>query len=135
MEGIASPQVNAPTTPTTPLRRNPTWWRWVIAASLARLPQTSLPVALVLTVHDLTGSFVGSGLLSGAAAMTYALCAPWRGRQMDRALLPNALGRSLLVSAAGLVATALAAAAGAPLGVLLVFVVVAAGAGSGVTGA
>jgi MFS family permease len=132
VQGTASPQVTAPT---TPLRHNPTWLRWLAAASLARLPLTSLPVALVLTAHDATGSFVGSGLLSGASAMTYALCAPWRGRQMDRAVLPNALGWSLLGATAGLVVTAGAAAAGAPLWVLLVFVVLAAGAGSGVGGA
>ncbi|WP_346099578.1 MFS transporter [Streptomyces olivaceiscleroticus] len=122
-------------TPAGPLRTNPTWWRWLAAASLARLPQTMLPVALVLTAHAATGSFVGSGLLSGASALTYAVCAPWRGRQMDRATLPRALGWSLLGSTAGLVTTAIAAAAGAPLGVLLVLVVVAAGCGAGVTGA
>lgn len=132
MQDTASPEVDAPA---TPLRRNPTWLRWLAAASLARLPQTALPVALVLTAHEATGSWVGSGLLSGASAMTYALCAPWRGRQMDRAVLPNALGWSLLVATAGLVATSIAAAAGAPLWLLLVFVVVAAGAGSGVGGA
>ncbi|MFD4205268.1 MFS transporter [Micromonospora tulbaghiae] len=117
------------------LRSNPTWWRWLAAASLARLPQTMLPVALVLTAHASTGSFVSSGLLSGASAMTYAVCAPWRGRQMDRATLPRALGWSLLGSTAGLVTTAIAAAAGAPLVVLLVLVVVAAASGAGVTGA
>jgi MFS family permease len=122
-------------TPTRPLRSDPTWWRWLAAASLARLPQTMLPVALVLTAHASTGSFVGSGLLSGAGALTYAVCAPWRGRQMDRATLPRALGWSLLGSTAGLVTTAIAAAAGAPLVVLLALVVVAAGCGAGVTGA
>ncbi|MFG2891157.1 MFS transporter [Streptomyces sp. NPDC048248] len=132
MQDTASPQVNVRT---TSLRHNPIWLRWLAAASLARLPQTSLPVALVLTAHEATGSFVGSGLLSGASAMTYALCAPWRGRQMDRAVLPNALGWSLLVATAGLVATSIAAAAGAPLWLLLVFVVLAAAAGSGVGGA
>ncbi|MCQ4207934.1 MULTISPECIES: MFS transporter [Streptomyces] len=123
------------TAPAPPLRRNPVWLRWLAAASLARLPQTALPVALVLTAHEATGSFVGSGLLSGASAMTYALCAPWRGRQMDRALLPHALGWSLLAATAGLVATSVAATAGAPLWLLLVFVVLAACAGSGVGGA
>ncbi|MEU3622461.1 hypothetical protein BS329_36020 [Amycolatopsis coloradensis] len=118
-----------------PLRSNPVWFRWLAAASLARLPQTMLPVALVLTAHDVTGSFVGAGLLSGASALTYAACAPWRGRQMDRATLPRALGWSLLGSTAGLVATAIAAAAGAPLVVLLALVVVAAGSGAGVSGA
>lgn len=132
MRGDASSQMTAPT---TPLRHNPTWLRWLAAASFARLPLTTLPLALVLTAHDATGSFVGSGLLSGASAMTYALCAPWRGRQMDRAVLPNALGWSLLGSTVALVVTAIAAAAGASLWVLLVFVVAAAAAGSGVGGA
>lgn len=132
MQDVVSPPVSAPA---KPLRQNPIWLRWLAAASLARLPQTSLPVALVLTAHEVTGSFVSSGLLSGASAMTYALCAPWRGRQMDRALLPNALGWSLLGATAGLVATSVAAVAGAPLWLLLVFVVLAAGAGSGVGGA
>ncbi|GGT19750.1 major facilitator superfamily MFS [Streptomyces purpureus] len=132
MQDTVGPPMDAPT---KPLRHQPIWLRWLAAASLARLPQTSLPVALVLTAHEATGSFVGSGLLSGASAMTYALCAPWRGRQMDRALLPNALGWSLLAAAAGLVATSIAAAAGAPLWLLLVFVVLAACAGSGVGGA
>ncbi|MEU3859281.1 MFS transporter [Streptomyces sp. NPDC028722] len=129
---VAGPPVN---TPTKLLRHNPVWYRWLVAASLARLPQTSLPVALVLTAHQASGSFVSSGLLSGASAMTYALCAPWRGRQMDRALLPKALGWSLLAATAGLVATSIAAAAGAPLWLLLVFVVLAASAGAGVGGA
>jgi MFS family permease len=122
-------------TAASPVWGNPTWWRWLAAASLARLPQTMLPVALVLTAHASTGSFVGSGLLSGASALTYAVCAPWRGRQMDRATLPRALGWSLLGSTAGLVTTAIAAAAGAPLPVLLALVVVSAGSGAGVSGA
>ncbi|MFD5514953.1 MFS transporter [Streptomyces sp. NPDC127066] len=121
--------------PAGSLRSNPAWWRWLAAASLARLPQTMLPVALVLTAHASTGSFVGSGLLSGAGALTYAVCAPWRGRQLDRATLPRALGWSLLGSTAGLLVTAVAAAAGAPMAVLLALVVVAAGSGAGVTGA
>ncbi len=121
--------------PAKPLRQNATWVRWLTAASLARLPQTSLPVALVLTAHEATGSWVGSGLLSGASAMTYALCAPWRGRQLDRSVLPDALRWSLLAATVGLVATAIAASAGAPLWMLLVFVVLAAAAGSGVGGA
>lgn len=121
--------------PVRPLRHHPVWLRWLAAASLARLPQTALPVALVLTAHEATGSFVGAGLLSGASAMTYALCAPWRGRQMDRAVLPHALVRSLLAATAGLFAASVAASAGAPLWVLLVCVVLAACAGSGVGGA
>ncbi|MFG1914954.1 MFS transporter [Micromonospora sp. NPDC048898] len=121
--------------PAGALRHNATWFRWLAAASLARLPLTSLPAALVLTAHDATGSFVNSGLLSGASALTYALCAPWRGRQLDRAVLPAALGWSLLAATAGLAATAIAAAMHAPLGVLLAFVVLAAAAGSGVSGA
>ncbi|WP_199896763.1 MFS transporter [Streptomyces niger] len=132
MQGTVSAPVDAPV---KRLRIHPVWLRWLAAASLARLPQTALPVALVLTAHEATGSFVGSGLLSGASAMTYALCAPWRGRQMDRAVLPHALGWSLLAATAGLVATSIAAVAGAPLWLLLVFVVLAACAGSGVGGA
>ncbi|MFC7813255.1 MULTISPECIES: MFS transporter [unclassified Streptomyces] len=132
MQVTASPPADARA---KPLRHHQVWIRWLAAASLARLPQTALPVALVLTAHEATGSFMGSGLLSGASAMTYAVCAPWRGRQMDRAVLPHALGWSLLAATAGLVATSVAAAAGAPLWLLLVFVVLAACAGSGVGGA
>jgi MFS family permease len=108
-----------------PLSRNPAWWLWLAAAFTARLPATMLPVALVLSVHAATGSFVSSGLVSGTSALTLAACAPWRGRQLDRQVLPRALTVSMLGSTVGIAAMAAVIMADAPVPVLLVITVIA----------
>lgn len=119
----------------TPLSRNPAWWVWLAAAFTARLPATMLPVALVLSVHAATGSFVSSGLISGASALTSAACAPWRGRQLDRQVLPRALSVSMLGTTVGVAAMAAAIMAAAPIAILLVITVIASLCAAGVGGA
>jgi MFS family permease len=120
---------------TKPLLQNPAWRVWLAAAFTARLPATMLPVALVLSVHAATGSFVSSGLISGASALTSAACAPWRGRQLDRQVLPRALSVSMLGATAGVAAMAAAIMAAAPVAVLLLITVAASLLAAGVGGA
>lgn len=118
-----------------PLSSNKLWWMWLAAAFTARLPSTMLSVALVLSVHAATGSFVSSGLVSGASALTSAVCAPWRGRQLDRQVLPRALSVSMLCTTAAVAALAVAIMVAAPIAVLLVITVIASLCAAGVGGA
>lgn len=118
-----------------PLSSNKVWWMWLGAAFSARLPSTMLSVALVLSVHATTGSFVSSGLVSGASALTSAACAPWRGRQLDRQVLPRALTLSMLCTTVGVAALAVAIMAAASIAVLLVITVIASLCAAGVGGA
>lgn len=108
---------------------------WLAAAFTARLPATMLSLALVLSVHAATGSFVSSGLVSGASALTSAVCAPWRGRQLDRQVLPRALSVSMLCTTVGAAALAVAIMAAAPIAIVLVITVIASLCAAGVSGA
>jgi MFS family permease len=83
------------------LARQPLWRRWTLASFLARLPNTMTLIALVLVGEELTGSI--------------ALCAPWRGRRLDRFELRGGLQRACWVTAAVMAAQAVALVAGAPL--------------------
>jgi MFS family permease len=131
---VSTPPAN-PALTAKPLSRNPKWWLWLAAAFTARLPATMLPVALVLAVHAATGSFLSSGLISGASALTSAACAPWRGRQLDRQKLPKALSLSMIGATAGVAAMAAAIMSGAPLAVLFGITVAASLCTAGVGGA
>ncbi|MFI1018597.1 MFS transporter [Streptomyces sp. NPDC020965] len=62
----------------------PSAWPLLATAGLARLSMGMLGLALVLSVHDATGSFGTAGLTLGAFALTAGVFAPVRGRLVDR---------------------------------------------------
>jgi MFS family permease len=73
-----------------------------IASVVARLPTGMTGVALVIYVHDRTGSFGAAGAVAGAGTIGLALTAPVLGRLVDRRG-----PRPVLVPAAALAAAAL----------------------------
>jgi MFS family permease len=75
-----------------------------IASVVARLPVGMTGVALVIYVHDRTGSFGAAGAVAGASTIGLALTAPVLGRLVDRRG-----PRPVLVPAAALAAVALVA--------------------------
>jgi hypothetical protein len=89
----------------------------VLATLIGRLPIGISGLAILLYVHDVTGSFGAAGLCAGALALGSAAGAPVQGRLVDRRgvgmLVPLAA-----LHATGLVAVWLAGEAGAPTGVL-----------------
>ncbi|HEU4407164.1 MAG TPA: hypothetical protein VFS43_17980 [Polyangiaceae bacterium] len=93
--------------------------RWALVASLARLPSVMAPFALLLVGREATGEFGRGAWLVSAYALGAAAAAPARGRALDRAGLPAALGRVLAGEAIVLGAFAAAAAARAPFALLL----------------
>jgi len=74
-----------------------------IASIVARLPVGMTGVALVIYVHDRTGSFGAAGAVAGASTIGLAMTAPILGRLVDRRG-----PRPVLVPAATLAALALA---------------------------
>lgn len=64
--------------------RSPVARPLLATAGLARLSMGMLGLAVVLSVHDATGSFATAGLTSGAFALTAGVFAPVRGRLVDR---------------------------------------------------
>jgi MFS family permease len=97
-----------------------------LASVVARLPISMAPLATVLLVQQVRGSYAVAGLVTAAYALGATLGTPLLGRLTDRVGQPRVIGPSGLVSAAFLVALALTAAAGARDAVL---VPLAAGAG------
>jgi MFS family permease len=75
-----------------------------IASVVARVPVGMTGVALVIYVHDRTGSFGAAGAVAGASTIGLALTAPVLGRLVDRRG-----PRPVLVPAAAVAAAALAA--------------------------
>jgi len=75
-----------------------------IASVVARLPVGMTGVALVIYVHDRTGSFGAAGAVAGASTIGLALTAPVLGRLVDRRG-----PRPVLVPAAALATVALVA--------------------------
>lgn len=97
------------------------------ASVLARLPVGMGSVALVIFVHDRTGSFAAAGIAAGAFTVGLGLTAPLLGRLVDRrgprpVLIPFALLASL-----ALVLVVVLAEAGAGTGALVVAAGVAGG--------
>ena len=100
----------------------------VLATLIGRMPIGISGLAILLYVHEVTGSFAAAGLSTGALALGSALGAPFQGRVVDRhgagMLAPLAAGHAaglLAVWAAGsvdapaIVLAALALLAGAAL--------------------
>src|SRR4051812_32545179 len=97
-----------------------------IASVVGRLPISMTPLAAVLLVQQVRGSYAIAGGVTAAYALGATLGTPVLGRLVDRLGQPRVIAPSGLVSASLLVALALTAAAGAPNAVL---VLLAAGAG------
>jgi MFS family permease len=75
-----------------------------IASVVARLPVGMTGVALVIYVHDRTGSFGAAGAVAGASTVGLALTAPVLGRLVDRRGPRPVLVPAALVASATLVA-------------------------------
>jgi MFS family permease len=93
---------------------------------IGRLPISMAPLAAVLLVQQVRGSYAVAGLVTGAYALGATLGTPALGRLVDRLGQPRVMRSSGAVSALLLAGLALAATAGAPDVVLLAL---AAGAG------
>ncbi|WP_224247514.1 MFS transporter [Hyalangium gracile] len=101
------------------LWRDGRWLRWVLAVTFVRLCGTMMPFALLLAGETALGSFSAGAWMTSAYSAGAALAAPFRGRDMDRRRLPEAMRVPLLLLATLCVAVSLACAARAPLPVLL----------------
>ncbi|MFF2721913.1 MFS transporter [Streptomyces sp. NPDC058011] len=110
------------------------WLLYTAAAASARLPATMLPLGLVLAGQSATGSFTAGSVLAGAYAGAAALTAPWRGRRLDRTVLPGGLTLPLMGGALMLAVLAAALAVRAPVVALAVPAAAAAVATAGAPG-
>src|SRR5437764_7626884 len=66
------------------LLRDRSWLRPLVASLMGRLPESMIAVALVLLVHQGTGSYVSAGLVTGGFALGSAFAGPVAGRALDR---------------------------------------------------
>jgi MFS family permease len=89
----------------------------VAATLLGRLPIGISGLAILLYVHEVTGSFATAGLATGALALGSAAGAPFQGRLVDRRGVPMLLPLAG-VHASGLLLVWLLGAADAPGGAL-----------------
>jgi MFS family permease len=93
--------------------------RQLIAGGLgAWTAQTMMPVAFVLFVREVTGSFGSAGVVLGALSLGAALFAPLRGRLVDRRGPSRAVLALVLPGAATDLLLIVTARSGAPTGVL-----------------
>jgi MFS family permease len=83
-----------------------------IASVVARVPVGMTGVALVIYVHERTGSFGSAGAVAGASTIGLALTAPVLGRMVDRRGPRPVLVPAAVVAAAALVALVLVGNAG-----------------------
>jgi len=83
-----------------------------IASVVARVPVGMTGVALVIYVHDRTGSFAAAGVVAGASTIGLALTAPVLGRLVDRRGPRPVLMPAAVVASAALVALVLVGNAG-----------------------
>jgi MFS family permease len=89
-----------------------------LASVVARMPISMAPLATVLLIQQIRGSYAVAGIVTAVYALGATLGTPLLGRLIDRAGQPRVVGPAGLVSASFLVALALTAAAGAPVVVL-----------------
>ena len=99
------------------------YWRWSAAVQLARLPSFMAPLAFTLLTTATTGSYRLGGVLMAVYVAAEMVCAVPVGRLLDRVGPARGLPLLLLLTAAGFVVLAVAAASDAPGAVLLGFVV------------
>src|SRR4051812_49452309 len=82
------------------------------------MPISMAPLATVLLIQQIRGSYAVAGIVTAVYALGATLGTPLLGRLVDRAGQPRVVGPAGLVSASFLVALALTAAGGAPVVVL-----------------
>jgi MFS family permease len=85
-----------------------------LASVVARMPISMAPLAIVLLVQQVRGSYAVAGVVTGALAFGTALASPGLGRLVDRLGQPRVMALSGTVSAALLAALAAATVRGAP---------------------
>ncbi|SEB37869.1 Major Facilitator Superfamily protein [Amycolatopsis tolypomycina] len=110
------------------------YWRWSAGVQFARLPATMAPLAFTLLTTATTGSYRLGGVLMSVFVVAEMAGAVPVGRLLDRVGPARGLPALLLVTGAGFVVLAVAAASHAPNAVLLALVLlpgVSAGALSG----
>jgi hypothetical protein len=108
--------------------RTPGAWPVAIASLVARMPNAMTGVALVLFLHEETGSFASAGLVTGALVLGMGGTGPLLARQIDRRGAPVVLLVGGLLASAALVAIFALGRAGAGPGDLAALAVVAGGA-------
>jgi hypothetical protein len=108
--------------------RTPGAWPIAIASLLARMPNAMGGVALVLFLHEETGSFGSAGLATGAFVIGMGGTGPLLARLIDRRGAPIVLFGGGLLASASLVAIFAVGRAGAGPGVIAALAVVAGGA-------
>lgn len=91
-----------------------------LASVVARMPISMAPLAVVLLVQQVRGSYSVAGVVTGADALGASLASPVLGRLVDRLGQPRVVAVAGVVSAALLTALALATVAGAPDAALVV---------------
>jgi MFS family permease len=96
-----------------------------LSSVVGRLPISMAPLAIVLLVQQVRGSYSIAGAVTGAYALGATLGTPVLGRLVDRLGQPRVIGIAGSLSAVLLAALALTAAAGAGDPVLLALAVVA----------
>jgi hypothetical protein len=108
--------------------RTPGAWPIAIASLVARMPNAMGGVALVLFLHEETGSFASAGLATGALVIGMGGTGPLLARLIDRRGAPIVLLGGGLLASASLVAIFAVGRAGAGPGVIAALAVVAGGA-------
>lgn len=88
--------------------------RAFIPALIGRLAFAMVGLALLLAVHDSTGSFALAGLVTAVSGIANVLASPWRARAVDRWGQRHVLPLLALAEVASLVAFAIVAAFPAP---------------------
>src|SRR4051794_41896107 len=86
--------------------RTPHVPRLVASSLLGRLPDGMTALALILLVHEATGSFAVSGLCTAAYALSGGCTAPLKGRWIDRRGQAGALVACALFFSAAVLALA-----------------------------
>jgi MFS family permease len=89
------------------------------AAAMARLPISMAPLAMVLLIHQVKGSYSAAGLVTGAFALAQAFTGPLWGRALDRWGQTKVIGPGALTGACLLVGLDLAAVADASMPLLV----------------
>ena len=85
-----------------------------VASVIGRLPISMAPLAAVLLIQQVRGSYAIAGLVTGAYALGATIGTPVLGRLVDRFGQPRIIGWAGSISALLLAALALAATGGAP---------------------
>jgi len=98
------------------------YWRWSAGVQFARLPATMAPLAFTLLTTATTGSYRLGGVLMSVYVVAEMAGAVPVGRLIDRVGPARGLPALLVLTAAGFVVLAAAAAADAPNAVLLALV-------------